>query len=558
MRPPHRPRSPLGRVTLVGAALLGVLLPVAVPAPASAAGDARLVIHPVTSVAKVGSLLTFTVPASTLAALPQGLSGAWVQERFGSTWLLVGNGIGSAPTGEVVGQVKAPATVGTYQFRLVDDYTGSTVVGPTVRVRLVRSTLTVTAKAARHVAVGQPAVVTGVVSPAVRGSVTLQRRVSVSTGPGFLPTWVNVAKAPIAAHGRFTVRAALPPGTWALRTISSASSSRAPGVSHPVVVSVAVPAGVAGLEPSSLWNHQYIPATGLLRYDREPQLTGSVMVKDNAALGADGRVRTWGSNSVGELGAGLDPAATVDLATPTLVGLTGVVGLAAASGNGGGPTLFAVRSDGSLWSWGDNTIKLLGTGTSAAFVSTPHQVPGLSGVLAVATDGLNVFALRSDGTVWGWGDQITQPDADGYPVPTLTPVPVPGMVNVAQVLGRTVLLRDGSVWLFPDMSGVGIPQAPAGSAVTITEVGDATVLLNASGALSYTWGDGVRQLPAAGTVRQLTDGLALNSSGTVLVLQATFAAGPSQTGVKVNRAPGAPTGVVGLCGGPCVLLPFTG
>jgi len=55
----------------------------------------------------------------------------------------------------------------------------------------------------------------------------------------------------------------------------------------------------------------------------------------------------------------------------------------------------AVKSDGTVWTWGDN-----GTNTDS---DIPVQVSGINGVVAAAGGSWYSLVLKSDGTVWDWG-----------------------------------------------------------------------------------------------------------------------------------------------------------
>ncbi|MEI9966943.1 MAG: chitobiase/beta-hexosaminidase C-terminal domain-containing protein [Candidatus Moraniibacteriota bacterium] len=61
-----------------------------------------------------------------------------------------------------------------------------------------------------------------------------------------------------------------------------------------------------------------------------------------------------------------------------------------------------LRTDGTVWACGSNSSGQLGDGTTTTRTS-PVQVPGLSGVVAVSAGGSSTMALKSDGTVWAWG-----------------------------------------------------------------------------------------------------------------------------------------------------------
>src|SRR3989337_940501 len=63
----------------------------------------------------------------------------------------------------------------------------------------------------------------------------------------------------------------------------------------------------------------------------------------------------------------------------------------------------ALKSDETVWTWGNNDDGKLGNGTNTSS-NTPIQVSGLSGTFAaIACGGWHSAVLKSDGTVWTWG-----------------------------------------------------------------------------------------------------------------------------------------------------------
>jgi alpha-tubulin suppressor-like RCC1 family protein len=122
-------------------------------------------------------------------------------------------------------------------------------------------------------------------------------------------------------------------------------------------------------------------------------------------VAADGTVWAWGANHAGQLGDGtqLDREKAVNVHTPGGV-LTNVITVAAGQSHS-----LALRSDGSVWAWGDNQYGQLGDGTTENR-DTAVKVSGLEftrdvrdRVIAIAAGGWFSLALQSDGTIRAWG-----------------------------------------------------------------------------------------------------------------------------------------------------------
>lgn len=67
----------------------------------------------------------------------------------------------------------------------------------------------------------------------------------------------------------------------------------------------------------------------------------------------------------------------------------------------------AVKTDGTLWTWGNNDYGRLGLNTSGAYTNrlSPVQVGSLTTWLYVSSStGYNFHATKTDGTLWGWGN----------------------------------------------------------------------------------------------------------------------------------------------------------
>jgi hypothetical protein len=110
------------------------------------------------------------------------------------------------------------------------------------------------------------------------------------------------------------------------------------------------------------------------------------------AVDDQGRVWAWGDNQSGQLGDGT----TTERPTPIVVrDLREVVAVAAGSNHS-----LALKSDGTVWAWGSRGSGQVGDGAMAAIIrTTPVQVVGLDGVVAIAASDSSSLAMKSDGTV---------------------------------------------------------------------------------------------------------------------------------------------------------------
>tara|TARA_B100000579_G_C22771902_1_gene824411 strand:+ start:143 stop:1342 length:1200 start_codon:yes stop_codon:yes gene_type:complete len=119
------------------------------------------------------------------------------------------------------------------------------------------------------------------------------------------------------------------------------------------------------------------------------------------AIKTNGTLWTWGRNEHGQLG--LNTAGTyTDKSSPTQIGTDTTWRYA----RGGNKSVFAVKTDGTLWSWGYNKNGALGLNTAGnpGRVSSPTQIPGTTWNVALTSGGeYSTIATKTDGTLWSWG-----------------------------------------------------------------------------------------------------------------------------------------------------------
>jgi len=223
------------------------------------------------------------------------------------------------------------------------------------------------------------------------------------------------------------------------------------------------------------------------------------------ALLDDGTLRSWGDNGYGALGDG----STLNKRTPVeVVGLTGVVDVAVGEYHS-----LALTEEGTVYAWGSNSDGELGQIASVTASSIPILVPGLSGIVAIAAGTQHSVALKADGTLMVWGDNSGRQLGNGIGPDSFTPIAVqelpagPAILSVDTSWNNTsVLLDDGSIWIWPnragffsnDVSGTNSPD-PDGypsqvdqttgltNAVAMALGSSVATALNADGSV-YQWG----------------------------------------------------------------------
>jgi alpha-tubulin suppressor-like RCC1 family protein len=106
----------------------------------------------------------------------------------------------------------------------------------------------------------------------------------------------------------------------------------------------------------------------------------------------------------------------------------------------------ALKRDGSLWAWGQNDRGQVGD-ASKDHRSTPVRISGSLDWRAVSAGNYNSFALRGDGTIWGWG---RDPVAGGTNDDLAPRQFEPGTNWAAIAAGAFHLIalkRDGTLWI---------------------------------------------------------------------------------------------------------------
>jgi RHS repeat-associated protein len=210
------------------------------------------------------------------------------------------------------------------------------------------------------------------------------------------------------------------------------------------------------------------------------------------ALRADGTVWTWGNNTDGEMGI----AGVANSAFPLRIsGFSGVSGIAA-----GWTHSLAVQSNGTVWAWGTNSSGQLGTGNFTSS-GVPTQVSVITNAVAVSAGSAHSLALLSNGKVMAWGTNAQEQLGNGTTTSTNQPTFVSTLTNIVKVAAggfhSVALDSNGVVWVWgygaEGEIGNGLnnfvstPVSVLSNVVDIAAGGFHTVALEKDGSV-WTWG----------------------------------------------------------------------
>lgn len=190
----------------------------------------------------------------------------------------------------------------------------------------------------------------------------------------------------------------------------------------------------------------------------------------------------WGDNTFGQLGIG--GSGPLELA-PIRIGLDqGWAALATVTIGSAQPcATLAIKNDGTLWAWGNNSYGELGLGAFGPIEVSPVQVGtdtnwrGISIINFLSDDANsygNALAVKTNGTLWTWGDQSSaSPNQIGVDTDWARASIGAYFVNVGCAMAA--VKNNGTLWTKGEngLGQLGLGST-GGSHTTFTQVGAAT------------------------------------------------------------------------------------
>ena len=225
--------------------------------------------------------------------------------------------------------------------------------------------------------------------------------------------------------------------------VSSASS----GFSHTVVLKPdgtlwtmgSNGSGQLGIGASDSGEHQVIA---------QPQpgtqwISAAAGGNHTAAVRSDGTLWTWGYNFYGQIGDGT----TTQRNSPVQVGSDNNWASVACGYN----FTVGLRTDGTVWAWGYNSDGEIGNGTtSSAGQFTPLQVGSASDWASITCGYYHVLATKQNGTLWSWGYNLYGQIGNGSTTNQTTPVQIGAAAtwrSVSAGYAHSLATRnDGTLW----------------------------------------------------------------------------------------------------------------
>jgi hypothetical protein len=201
----------------------------------------------------------------------------------------------------------------------------------------------------------------------------------------------------------------------------------------------------------------YVAGTAAYATLQVPVLLASIEVNSQLSAGfynsfaikPDNTLWSWGANGNGALGLNTSS----HFSSPVQVGTLSDWYQISASGYyfaSGSNHVQAIKTDGTLWGWGRNTDFLgtkyaqTGINTTTSY-SSPVQIGTLSNWSKVSTGYLSSKAIKTDGTLWAWGALANTNGGDLY-----SPVQVGTQSNWTKIssgAGHLLILQaNGTLW----------------------------------------------------------------------------------------------------------------
>jgi alpha-tubulin suppressor-like RCC1 family protein len=207
-----------------------------------------------------------------------------------------------------------------------------------------------------------------------------------------------------------------------------------------------------------------------------------------AAVKTDGTLWAWGYNPEGQLGN--NNTSQRNTPVTTFAGGTNWKQVSCSGGNA------AVKTDGTLWVWGWNAYSQLGTNDNVQRLTPVTTFAGGTNWKQVAVGDFHALAIKTDGTLWAWGQNGGGYLGDATTARRSTPVTTfSGGTNWKQCAASNrnsaAIKTDGTLWVWGTNTYI-----PLGTNNTSTPYTPVTTFLGGSNwrqiSTNHDWMSGIR------------------------------------------------------------------
>jgi alpha-tubulin suppressor-like RCC1 family protein len=180
-----------------------------------------------------------------------------------------------------------------------------------------------------------------------------------------------------------------------------------------------------------------------VKYSSPVQIPGtnwnsiSANLQHSLATKTDGTLWGWGGNYDGELGLNNISSLGSGVSSPTQI-----PGTTWSSINAGSSNSLATKTDGTLWGWGNNQFGKLGQ-NNRTYYSSPVQIPGTTWSSISGES----FAIKTDGTLWSWGYNTQGQLGQNNRIQYSSPVQIPG-TDWDYTYETSAIKTDGTLWVW--------------------------------------------------------------------------------------------------------------
>jgi hypothetical protein len=137
----------------------------------------------------------------------------------------------------------------------------------------------------------------------------------------------------------------------------------------------------------------------LLAKLKVPILVGTSPRKTYVRTINGGKVWSYGNNSYGQLGIGINGRIDGKNDLVIIPNLDHIVKIATGSSHS-----LCLDNKGRIWSFGNNNSGQLGLGPDRKYINIPTMIPDFSNIIEISTDSNSVLCLDDQGHVWSFGN----------------------------------------------------------------------------------------------------------------------------------------------------------